>query len=90
MLRSILPILIILIGITSLPVQANSRYDAFTTFQLSKNNGQSLESAVHRIKKQTGGRILAARTVTKNGRTFHKIKVLLPSGKVRVFTVNVR
>ena len=50
-------------------------------------NQQSLDAAVQRIKQQTGGRILSARTVNKNGHAVHHIKVLLPSGKVRVFKV---
>ena len=48
---------------------------------------QSLDSAVQDIKQQTGGRILSAKTIKKNGTPVHHIKVLLPSGKVRIFKV---
>ncbi len=48
---------------------------------------QSLDSAVQQIKQQTGGRILSAKTVTKSGEPVHHIKVLLPSGEVRIFKV---
>lgn len=51
---------------------------------------QSLDSAVQSIKQKTGGRILSAKTVHKNGQRVHKIKVLLPSGKVQVFRVNAQ
>ena len=90
MRRFILPILILIFGLTSLSTQANSRHDSFASFQISKNNGQSLDGAVRKIKKRTGGRILSAKTVTRKGRAFHKIKVLMPSGKVRVFKVDAR
>ena len=59
------------------------------SFQLSQNN-QSLDQAVEQIKQQTGGRILSARTIKKNGNHIHQIKVLLPSGKVRIYNVNAR
>jgi len=90
MRRFILPILVLIFGFTSLPSQANSGHDPFASFQISKNNGQSLEAAVRKIKKRTGGRILSARTISQKGHVFHKIKVLMPSGKVRIFKVNAR
>jgi uncharacterized membrane protein YkoI len=57
--------------------------------QLAQNN-QSLDAAVQSIKQQTGGRILSAKTVNKNGARVYKIKVLLPSGKVQTFTVSAQ
>ena len=51
------------------------------------NQNSNLNSAVQSVKQQTGGRILSAKTVNKNGKRVHKIKVLLPSGKVQVFSV---
>ena len=59
-------------------------------FLLAQSNSQSLNSAVQSIKQQTGGRILSAKTVVKNGQRVHKIKVLLPSGKIQTFTVNAQ
>ena len=56
--------------------------------QLAAKSQQGLNAAVTRIKQQTGGRILSAKTVNKKGKAVHHIKVLLPSGKVRVFKVN--
>lgn len=46
--------------------------------------GMSLDQAVNQVRKQTGGRILSAKTVSKGGRRFHRIKVLMPSGKVKI------
>ena len=58
--------------------------------QFAQNNNQSLNSAVQAIKQQTGGRILSAKTVKKNGQRIYKIKVLLPSGKVQTFKVSAQ
>jgi len=60
------------------------------TIQLAQNNNQSLNDAVRSVKQRTGGRILSAKTVGKKGRRVHKIKVLLPSGKVQTFTINAQ
>jgi hypothetical protein len=57
-------------------------------YMLLAQSDQSLASAVQSIKQQTGGRILSAKTINKNGQRVHKIKVLLPSGKVQTFNVS--
>lgn len=57
-------------------------------FQLAQS--QSLSKAAQSIKQQTGGTILSTKTVNKNGQRVHKIKVLLPSGKVQTFTVSAQ
>jgi hypothetical protein len=51
---------------------------------LARASGVSLDQAVNQVRKQTGGRVLSAKTVSKKGRRFHRIKVLLPSGQVRI------
>ena len=58
--------------------------------QLAQNNNQGLNRAVKSIKQKTGGRILSAKTVKKNGQRIYKIKVLLPSGKVQTFKVKAQ
>jgi len=56
----------------------------------AQNKNQSLNSAVRSVKKRTGGRILSAKTIVRNGQRFHKIKVLLPSGKVQTFKIKAQ
>ena len=70
--------------LTGLPGQVQARN--YHVLKASQNRYQSLDQAVQKIKRKTGGRILSAKTVGKK----HVIKVLLPSGKVRVFRVNAR
>lgn len=88
MKQIILPlVLFIFVGLVSPLTQANPHSSSY--IQLAQND-QGLNSAAQSIKEKTGGRILSTKTVTKKGQRIHKIKVLLPSGKVRVFSVNAQ
>ncbi|MBT2117307.1 hypothetical protein KK141_02345 [Dyella sp. LX-66] len=49
----------------------------------------TLEQAVNQVQQETGGKVLSASTVRRGRNAFeHRIKVLTPSGHVRVVTVN--
>jgi len=74
--------------LTGLPGQAQARN--YHALKVSQNRYQSLDQAVDKIKRKTSGRILSAKTVGRAGNKKHVIKVLMPSGKVRVFRVNAR
>jgi len=50
--------------------------------------GITLEQAAARVKRKTGGRILSADVVKQEGRKVYRIKVLLPSGNVRIVIVS--
>ena len=54
------------------------------------NSHTNLDQAVQQVKEQTGGRILSAKTKNNDGKQVHKIKVLLPNGKVRIIRVNAK
>ena len=54
------------------------------------DGGMSLNQAVQQVQRETGGRVLSANTIQEGRRSVHRIKVLTPSGKVRVMTVNAR
>lgn len=48
----------------------------------------SLEQAVIQVQKETGGKVLSASTVRRGRSSFeHRVKVLTPTGHVRVVTV---
>jgi uncharacterized membrane protein YkoI len=53
-------------------------------------NGISLNEAVQQVKRDVGGRVLSADTVHRQGRTVHRIKVLTPSGQVRIVTIDAQ
>lgn len=91
MKKSILPlILFIFIGLVSPVTQANPHSSSFIQLAQNDQSRKNLNSAVQSVKQKTGGRILSTKTVNKNGQRVHKIKVLLPSGKVRVFSINAQ
>ncbi len=50
----------------------------------------SLNEAVQQVQRETGGRVLSADTVNQGGRTVHRIKVLTPSGQVRIVTIDAQ
>ncbi len=56
----------------------------------ARQAAETLDEAVARIRRETGGRILRAETVTRDGERVHRIKVLLPDGRVKVFIVRAR
>lgn len=48
----------------------------------------TLEQAVAQVRRETGGRILAAETVQQNGRRVHRVKVLTPDNSVRTLSID--
>lgn len=56
--------------------------------QYVARGGASLDEAVRRVRAETGGRVLSAETVRRNGHAVHRIKVLLPSGHVRIVHID--
>ncbi len=52
--------------------------------------GMSLSQAVSKVRRDTGGKILSAQTVTKGQGKVHRIKVLTPKGRVRVVEIRVQ
>lgn len=56
-------------------------------FMHTARRALSLDQAVKQVRKKTGGRVLSAETIEKDGRRVHRIKVL-NDGKVRVHYVD--
>ena len=50
-------------------------------------HAMSLSEAVEQVRRDTGGKILSARTEEKGNREVHVIKVLTPEGRVRTIRV---
>lgn len=89
--RLALPALFLLAG-TTVPLIANafpiSDQPGHRLLRLAQNQQLSLDQAAARVRKETGGRVLSARTQNRNGRTVHRIKVLMPSGHVKIVRVD--
>ncbi len=58
--------------------------------QLVQSDGVTLEEAVREVRQRTGGRILAAETVREDGRTVHRIRVLVDEGRVKTFRIDAQ
>lgn len=54
-----------------------------------KKNTVTLEQASEMVRKQSKGKVLSARTTNFNGGRTHRIQVLTPSGRVKIFQVPV-
>jgi len=54
----------------------------------SERNGISLDEAVSRVRRQSGGKILSAETVHVDGRRVHRIKVLTTNGRVTLVDID--
>lgn len=55
-----------------------------------QQEGISLDEAVARVRRETGGRVLSAEARGGGGATVYRIKVLLPNGAVRVVHVDAQ
>ncbi len=47
----------------------------------------TLADAVDRVRVETEGEILSATTLKEEGKQVHRIKVLLPNGRVRIVKI---
>jgi hypothetical protein len=52
--------------------------------------GMSLEEAVDYVQQETNGQVLSTETVEEGGQRVHRIKVLMPGGRVKVVRVDAR
>lgn len=52
------------------------------------SNGSGLEQAIRSIEQQTGGRVLSADKRRVDGQTRYRLKVLIPSGRVRIIYID--
>lgn len=64
----------------------DDRREARRDDRAAQRDGISLDEAVTRVRRDTGGRVLSAEA--RDGR--YRIKVLLPNGAVRVINVDSR
>ncbi len=89
--RLIALLLVVLpLALAGTPVVAAASEWRHHSGQRGGEEGVSLNQAVHQVQRETGGRVLSADTVSQGGRTVHRIKVLTPSGRVRVVVVDAQ
>jgi uncharacterized membrane protein YkoI len=71
------------------PVEAR-RDERSSSREATRQDGISLDEAVARVRRDTGGRVLSAEARENRGRTTYRIKVLLRDGSVRVVNVDAQ
>lgn len=68
-------------------VQAQSTQDATQATQgkaARQSRDQALPASVRRVERETGGEVISAEPVQRDGREVYHLKVLTPNGRVRV------
>jgi uncharacterized membrane protein YkoI len=68
----------------------DDRSDRQSRRDAARNDGLSLDEAVARVRRETGGRVLSAEARNRRGDNSYRIKVLMPNGAVRVYNVDAR
>ena len=87
------PLIVLLLTILLLALAGTSAQAGDGRYHLAQHGAQtglSLNQAVQQVRRETGGRILSADTVNQDGRAVHRIKVLTPSGQVRIVTIDAQ
>ncbi len=79
----------LLLWVAVAPVEAR-RDERPARREAAQRGGVSLDEAVARVRRDTGGRVLSAETRENRGRATHRIKVLLRDGSVRVVNVDAQ
>jgi len=92
MKRFSIPVVILLAAFFALPASADQRKG-----NGNGNNDQprveiksSLTDSVRRVERQTGGEVLSAEPVQRDGRQVNRVKVLTNDGRVRVMQVDTQ
>ena len=79
----------LLVWASVVPVEAR-RDERSSRSETARRDGLSLDEAVTRVRRDTGGRVLSAEARENRGRTSYRIKVLLRDGSVRVVNVDAQ
>lgn len=70
-----------------LPLFTLILFNVFSSEALAQKSSVSLEEASEMIRHSTQGKVLSAKTNDNNGAQSHRIRVLTPSGRVKVYNV---
>jgi len=55
---------------------------------LAQSGEMTLDQSTQMVRERTGGRVLSARQVQRNGNRMHEVRVLISEGNVRVYRVD--
>ena len=90
MSRLFAPAIILLAAFIAVPASADQRKgdDRRNSDQPRIESKSSLTDSVRRVERQTGGEVLSAEPVQRDGRQVNRVKVLTNDGRVRVMQVD--
>ncbi len=86
------PILLLALLVAMPPALArhgdeSRRHDASNRAVSEQGGGSGLDAAIARIRAETGGRVLSAEPVSREGRSGYRIKLLTPDDRIRILFV---
>ncbi len=89
--------LILIAALLAVPVSADQRKgnddgnnDRGNTDRPRVESKSSLTDSVRRVERQTGGQVLSAEPMQRDGRQVNRVKVLTNDGRVRVMQVDAQ
>jgi len=89
MKRVFAPIVIVLSAFIAAPVSADQRKGNGNNNEAPPAEAKSsLTDSVRRVERQTGGEVLSAEPMQRDGRQVNRVKVLTNDGRVRVMQVD--
>ncbi len=88
--RFIAPAVILFAALVAAPVSADPRKGNGNSDQPRVESKSSLTDSVRRVERQTGGEVLSAEPMQRDGRQVNRVKVLTNDGRVRVVQVDTQ
>ena len=58
--------------------------DKASTDKVRDSGDNTLPASVRRIERETGGKVLKAQPIQRDGREIYRVKIVTPQGRVRV------
>lgn len=91
MTRVIAPVVFLVAAFAAAPATADQRKGGGDSSDAPRTEAKSsLTDSVRRIERQTGGEVLSAEPVQRDGRQVNRVKVLTNDGRVRVMQVDTQ
>lgn len=88
MQRVLAPAVIVLAALIAAPVSADPQKGNGGRDQPRVESKSSLTDSVRRVERQTGGEVLSAEPMERDGRQVNRVKVLTNDGRVRVMQLD--
>ena len=81
------PIALVFVLVATCCAQVQAKHNKQSASQdpaASQSRDQALPASVRRVERETGGEVISAETVQRDGREVYHVKVLTPNGRVKM------